>query len=119
MTTIKLLDYSGDIQKIAYLTRILASVPLRPIHRYAAMAIAADKNLMAENYGAASRFLRSLKARKLFDSSTIDKALADCEEKNFNNAVGYISPQRVMTCFSVCFCFFCLFVCSLVSPSFS
>lgn len=66
------------------------------------MAIAADKNLIAENYGAASKFLLALKARKLFPNS-IDKALAECEEKKFSNAVGFLkNSNRVMTCFSVC-----------------
>merc|ERR1711974_314028 len=99
LTAIKLLDHSGDIQEIAYLSRILASVPLRPVHRISAMAIAADKNLLAENYGAASKFLKAIKAKELYGSSNIDQVLAECEEKGYNNAL-YISPHRPVCCYA-------------------
>jgi len=100
LTAIKLLDHSGDIQEVAYLSRVLASIPLRPVHRISAMAVAADKNLIAENYGAASKFLLALKNKGLYEGSNIEEVLAQCEEKGFSNAVGYISPQRPMCCYS-------------------
>ena len=54
---LKLLDHSDKIQEIAYMTRILASIPLQQVHRIPAIAVAADKNLLAENYGAAHKYL--------------------------------------------------------------
>ena len=58
LMTIKLLDHSRDFQHVAFLCRIFASVPLRQVHRIAAIAIAADKNLLARNYGAAASLLK-------------------------------------------------------------
>ena len=103
LVILNLLDHSGDDQKIAYLTRILASIPLRQVHRVAAIAVAADKNLQTKNYGAAAKFLEVLKQKNVLAESNIDESLAECEKEQFINSVGYISPDRPFCCFSVSF----------------
>ena len=56
---VKLMDAIGSAaeQRIARLCNILATMPVMPVHRLAFIALAAEKNFIAENYGTASGLL--------------------------------------------------------------
>ena len=101
LTTIKLLDHSEDIQQVAFYCRLLASVPLKQVHRIAAIAIAADKNLLAKNYGVAADLLRVIKAKSLYNAENVEEVLAECASERFLNSDGDISLLRPLCCFSV------------------
>jgi len=100
LMNIKLLDHSRDFQHVAFLCRIFASVPLRQVHRIAAIAVAADKNLLARNYGAAASLLRVLQSKSLYDQQNVAEMLAECESEKLLNSVGYISTERPKCCYS-------------------
>jgi hypothetical protein len=58
LITMKMLDYTTDKAETARLSRALATAQVRPEHRLVFIYIALEKNLLAQNYGLASHYIK-------------------------------------------------------------
>lgn len=80
----------SDPSREAYLTRVMADVPVQSKHRLICTRMAINKNMEARNYKVAARLIKTLLPLKLMDQSTLEQKLEQCKENGMRNSTSYV-----------------------------
>eukprot|EP01121_Diplochlamys_sp_Union-15-3_P018294 TRINITY_DN6635_c0_g1_i1.p1 TRINITY_DN6635_c0_g1~~TRINITY_DN6635_c0_g1_i1.p1 ORF type:complete len:772 (-),score=105.20 TRINITY_DN6635_c0_g1_i1:5-2161(-) len=75
----------ANLTRVAFLSQILARLPLQPKHKIVCIRLAIKHNLEAENYGVAAAFIDILAKKNMTDKADLEKKLSLCNDKNKQN----------------------------------
>eukprot|EP01117_Protostelium_nocturnum_P020077 TRINITY_DN887_c0_g3_i3.p1 TRINITY_DN887_c0_g3~~TRINITY_DN887_c0_g3_i3.p1 ORF type:complete len:1630 (-),score=381.09 TRINITY_DN887_c0_g3_i3:54-4943(-) len=81
-----------DANRSAFLTRVMADVPVQAKHRLICTRMAINKNMESRNFKVAARLLKTILPLKLVDQTSLEQKLEQCKENGLRNSTSYVVP---------------------------